>query len=123
MPSTTPKLALPYSLGADSLGSVDDTMQALAERLELLLPFTFRTGTLTVAAVDTSYSQRINYPTGKSFPVGVVPTVQVTPEVTAPTAIVTVSAIDNTGFTINWRRIQGNVNIGDVSVTVQRVTP
>jgi len=37
MSATTPKLALPYSIGADALGSVDDTMQALATDLDNLL--------------------------------------------------------------------------------------
>lgn len=123
MATTTPKLALPYPQGGDAVGSVDDTVKALAERLELLLPFTFKTGVLPVAAVNTNYSQRINYPAGKAFPAGVVPNIQLTTNDPAPVIVLSADGVDNTGFTINYRRILGTANVNDVAVTVQRVTP
>jgi hypothetical protein len=35
--ASTAKYGLPYSIGADAVSTVDDTMQALANRLDLLL--------------------------------------------------------------------------------------
>lgn len=122
MPGYTAKLALPYPLGSESVGSIDDTLQALTARLEVVLPFTFTTGPLTIASAATNYSQRVNYPAGKALPSGVVPTIQLTAETSNPNSVtVTASAIDNTGFTVNWRRETGTANIPLVHVTVQRV--
>lgn len=109
MSATTTVHALPYPTGSDPVGQGDDTIQALAVRLDAVIPRSGRSGPHAVAAVDTSYSAAVNFP--DPFPVGVVPVVQVTAEVAAPTAIVTASGVTNTGFTLNYRRVSGTVNV------------
>lgn len=109
MSGTTTVHALPYPTGTDPVGSGDDVIQALAERLDARIPRAGRSGPHNVASVDTSYSVAIAFP--DPFPAGVVPVVQVTAEVAAPTAIVTASGVSNTGFTLNYRRVSGTVNV------------
>lgn len=119
MTSNTSVQTLPYPDGTDPVGLGDDTLQALAERLDAIMPRCGRSGPHAVGAVDTSYSVLINFP--DPFPVGVVPVVHVTAEVAAPTAIVTVSGVTNTGFTLNYRRVSGSVNVS-VNWTAQVTT-
>jgi hypothetical protein len=117
--TTTPVHGLERPSDSDPVREGADRLQALTDRLDLILPRTFRTGPHSVAAVDTSYTAAITFP--DPYPAGVVPTVQVTAEVAAPTAIVTASGVTNTGFTLNYRRVSGTVNISTV-VTTQVTT-
>jgi hypothetical protein len=94
---------------SDAIGLAAAQVSLLADRLEAILPRCGRSGPHAVAAVDTSYTAAVNFP--DPFPVGVVPVVQVSAEVGAPTAIVTASGVSNTGFTLNYRRVQGTVSV------------
>lgn len=103
MSASTSRYGLPYSIANDAVSTVDDTMQALAQRLDLMLG---ETGTLSLASgtADTAVSQRVNYSRDYSS-VGA-PTVMVMQDgnVTAANTVnYWVTSPDATGFTLNMR--------------------
>ena len=103
MSSTTAKYAIPYSTGGDLASTIDDTMQALANKVDLLMG-EYNDTTITPSAVDTTTSVRVNY--SRSYATVAVPKViAVCNEARATAAVVNVwtSAEDATGFTLNIR--------------------
>jgi hypothetical protein len=119
MPGASSIHTIPTPLDTDPVADGAETIRDIVSRLETLLPRSFRTGPHAVAAVDTSYAVAVVFP--DAYPVGTVPVVQVTAEVGAPTAIVTVSGITHTGFTLNYRRVSGTVSVSAM-VTTQVLT-
>lgn len=103
MTSSTPKYAIPYSTGTDGLDTVDDTMKALAERVDLMIGEAGDTS-ITPSAADTNTSVRVNY--SRSYAAAGVPKVLCAvneSRAVATTVWVWSSAEDATGFTLNIR--------------------
>jgi hypothetical protein len=103
MPGSTTKYAIPYSDGGDAMGTVDDTMQSMAERIDLLMGET-GTKNITPSAPDTDTSVRVDYARDYSAVGAPFPMVQINESIaTANQAVVWASAADATGFTLNIR--------------------
>lgn len=105
MPGATAKYGVPYAVGSDDVKTVDNTMQALAERMDLLLG---ESGIDNIApsAADTVTSKRINY--ARSYaalaPLVPMPFVAIRESVTTSQQVtVWTSSEDATGFTVNIR--------------------
>ena len=54
MPGATPKYALPYSAGGDTISTIDNTMQSLAQAVEALVDQILPAGTLAPTARGTA---------------------------------------------------------------------
>lgn len=118
MTSFTSVNALMKPDGTDAVGAGAAQVSFLADRLDRILPRSFRTGTLTVAAASTNYSTAVTFP--DAFPSGVVPVVQLTAEAANVNGLhLSADSITNTGFTLNYRRDGGTANIAAVMVTAQ----
>lgn len=65
MTATTPKYALPYNVGTDPVATADDTMAALAARVDYLLG---EAGTFTFGAVAGTQTQAIDL--SRAYPGG-----------------------------------------------------
>lgn len=105
MSDLTSKYKLPYPLPGDAVATVDDTVEALAERLDMLLGETGST-TITPSAVDTQTGKRINYTRSYAALAPLVPSVQLTMGEGLSTSNVVqlwVTGEDATGFTLNIR--------------------
>lgn len=105
MPGSTPKYAVPYSIGSDDVKTVDDTMKAQAERVDLLLGES-GIDNIQPSAADTITSKRINY--ARSYaalaPLVPMPFVAIRESVTtAQQVVLWTSSEDATGFTVNIR--------------------
>lgn len=105
MSLTTPKYGVPYSQGSDAAATIDNTMAAMAARLDLLIGESLDVS-ITPSAVDTTTTQRVNY--SRSYaalaPLVPKPIVHVN-ETVGTTAAVNVwtTAEDATGFTLAIR--------------------
>lgn len=104
MPDDTDRYSIPYALPSDALATVDNTLQALAERVDLLRG---ETGTVNIGAdtADVTKSQRVNY--ARSYAaLGFTPRVSLQVNDDFQTSNVFrawVSLEDATGFTLNIR--------------------
>lgn len=90
-----------YPNATDVLANVWQYIKNLADDLNAKIKG--GTATLTVAAINTTYSQTITF--AAAYPGGVVPAVTVSPKLASPeTANLAISAVTNTGFTVTYRR-------------------
>lgn len=114
MPSQTNHHDIPYPVDADPPADAATAMQALAERLEALLPISGRvTVTVTAAA---SGSQAVAFPAGK-FPVGATVRVVCSTNIAGNTSYFAyASSATNTGFTARVRHHDGTVQSTTVDV-------
>jgi hypothetical protein len=109
---------LPAPEAGDAVAATDDLLRSLVARLESVLPRAGKTGTLAIAATATTYATTITFP--HPFPAGVVPVVQVTPEVTNLTGLFwSIDSVTNTGFSLRYRRDTGTANIDRFGWTAQ----
>lgn len=65
MPDLTALWAVPYIVGAEAANTIDDAMQALAERVDVLLGET-GLATITPSAIDTQTQLVVMY--GRTYP-------------------------------------------------------
>lgn len=104
MSSITAKYDIPYSEGSDSVDTIDETMQALAERLDLLQG---ESGTDTIQAAGAgTVTKRINYARNYSTALGglgFVPRASVQLSTSHADTILWVEGEDSTGFTVGLR--------------------
>lgn len=112
MPGATSKYALPYSAGGDPVNTVDDTMQDLAELLDLMNGET-DTAQITAAGAGT-VTLRVNY--ARSYAaLGYVPRVMLQQVSTHADSTFYVTGEDATGFTLGLR----TANAGTAQRTVR----
>lgn len=105
MPNDTTKYAIPWPEPSDPVTDGDDTMRALAERVDFLLGESNLHGPFGSSPADAVYTQRINY--SRSY-APLVPRVQLTMTdglggATTRSWTLWVTGEDSTGFTLNWR--------------------
>lgn len=107
MSSQTTLWDLPYSEGTDSVDTIDETMQALAERLDRLLG---EEGSDTIQAAGIgSVNKVIAY--GRSYATHGIPRVTITRTSNHDDTILWVTNQTNTGFTINLRTLAAGTAI------------
>lgn len=105
MAGATTKYVIPYPTGLDSVTDGDNAMQAIAERLDLLLGEHGLHGPFGSSPADAVYTARINYARSYS---PLVPRVQLTftdgfGGASTRSVTVWVTGEDSTGFTLNYR--------------------
>lgn len=102
MSSATAKYAIPYPTAGDALANGDDTIKALAERVDILMGEA-GSDSITPSAANTTTTKRINF--SRTYPT--IPTVVagVGSTTVAPgTLSLWVAAIDTSGFTVLVQR-------------------
>ena len=100
MPGSTPRYGIPYSTGADGVHTIDQTMQALADRVDLLLGET-GSDTITAAGAGT-VSKRITY--ARTYPADMpIPRATIQQSTNHADSIFIVDGEDRTGFTVTLR--------------------
>lgn len=104
MSSSTGKYGIPYSEGTDSVDTIDETMQGLAQRLDLLLG---ESDTTTIQAAGAGVvTKRVNY--GRDYSsvfggLGFTPRASVQLVTNHADTILWVESEDATGFTLGLR--------------------
>lgn len=100
MTATTARYGVPYATSGDSVASLDQTLQAMAEHLDLLLG---ETGDNTVQAAGAGeVSKRINY--ARTYP-SPLPIPRATVQLSSNQAdlLLSVHSEDRTGFSVRLR--------------------
>lgn len=105
MPNYTTKYGVAYSDGAESVASVDDTMQELAERVDLLLGEK-GLANVTPSAANVDHTVRVNF--ARSYaalsPMLLTVTTWLEQSIGTGTTVETFAdAVDATGFTLHVR--------------------
>jgi hypothetical protein len=104
MTATTSKYVIPYPTGTDDVRDGENAMQAIADRVDLLLGET-GTDSITPSAANTTTTKRINY--ARSYAgLPLVPRAWVMPDAainSTDAVFFWVSGEDATGFTLNVR--------------------
>lgn len=104
MANSTTKYGIPYAEGADGLDTIDETWIAMARRLDLIAG---ETGSTTIQAAGAGVvTKRVNYARDYSTTyggLGYTPRAWVQLSSGHADTILTVSAEDSTGFTLELR--------------------